>query len=544
MLDKKKADKANEEAQRQAKNDGDRNKILENISGDLSKSLAPVLQDLAKNSKLSTDDIRQALAEAIQINLPEIKMPDIPAPVVNVPAPIVHVPAPTIPAPKVTVQPTPVTFPTSMRLTPNDKPFPVRMVDINGKDVQFPVLSGGSGTNFPREVLDNTGTNPALRITGNLSVSTGNNSTQAIDSSGNPYSQANPLPVVFGSSGTTGTNIVDSSGVAYSGSNPVPVVFGASATQAVNMVDSSGVAYSGTNPVPVTIPTPIAQGDAASALRVVLAGNADASVVVNSGTITTVTTLTGITNSVAVMEIDSGGVAYSGSNPFPMNNTQWGGVATPTGLNETNGGVVRTVQMTDSVSSVVVNSGTITTVTTLTGVTNTVNVRLDTPDGIVTTANPFPVAMVSGGIDSTTVTVAHTALPAAKSDGADVRPMADKYGRNVARTIQVRDLVATAFVQLTTGTEATLLAASAGKQYDLIWILLSNESTAAVQVDLRAVTAGNKIMSFQVPANGTVGIAPPVPLNATSDTGNNWTVDMPDITGTTVDITALFTQEI
>src|SRR5258705_399904 len=88
MLDKKKADKEAADVERQTKNDGDRNKILENISGDLSKSLAPVLGELAKNSKLSTDDIRQALAEAIQINLPEITMPNIPAPVVNVPAPI------------------------------------------------------------------------------------------------------------------------------------------------------------------------------------------------------------------------------------------------------------------------------------------------------------------------------------------------------------------------------------------------------------------------------------------------------------------------
>lgn len=579
MLKEKEAKKAQAEQERQAKNDGDRNKILENISGDLSKSLAPVLENLAKNSKLSTDDIRQALAEAIQINLPEIKMPDIPAPVVNVPAPIVHIPPANIPAPKVTVQPTPVNFPDAIRLKPNDKPFPVRMVDVNGKDVQFPVSMGGGGTNFPREVLDTTGTNPALRVSGSFSVTSSNASSQIIDSSGD----------AMGSS-----------------TNPINVVFGAASTQAVNIVDSSGVAYSGTNPLPttasVTLSAAVGQGDSDSALRTIQAGDSVSSVVVNSGTITTVTTLTGITNSVAAVNLDRDGNPQAAWQVYPVstglntsdantlkvsimtdnnvstNITQFNGTAPATGLNEntagvlkvamitsvvestnivtfngnapatglneTTSGVLRTAIMTDNVVSTVVNSGTITTVTTLTGVTNTVNVRLDTPDGIVSASNPFPVTFAAGGADSLFVAVAHTALPAAKSNGADVRVMADKYGRDVNRPIQVRDLIATAFVSLTTGTETTLLAASAGKQYDLIWILLSNESTAAVQVDLRAVTAGNKVMSFQVPANGTVGIAPPVPLNATSDTGNNWTVDMPDITGTTVDITALFTQEI
>lgn len=59
---------------------------------------------------------------------------------------------------------------------------------------------------------------------------------------------------------------------------------------------------------------PIAQGDEASAVRVVVAGNSASSVVVNSGTITTVTS---ITNSVAAAIVDSGGAQYSTSNPVP-----------------------------------------------------------------------------------------------------------------------------------------------------------------------------------------------------------------------------------
>jgi len=52
-------------------------------------------------------------------------------------------------------------------------------------------------------------------------------------------------------------------------------------------------------------------------------------------------------------------------------------------------------------------------------------------------------------------------------------------------------------------------------------------------------------MSIQVPANGTAGVSIPVPYpQSASDTGNNWTADIPDITGTTVYLSALFSREV
>lgn len=73
----------------------------------------------------------------------------------------------------------------------------------------------------------------------------------------------------------------------------------------------------------------------------------------------------------------------------------------------------------------------------------------------------------------------------------------------------------------------------------------SNNSDAAVTVDIRPVTAGNVVMTLGIPAYGTAGVACPVPYpQSTSDTGNNWTADMGDITGTTVYVSGLFTKEV
>ena len=76
----------------------------------------------------------------------------------------------------------------------------------------------------------------------------------------------------------------------------------------------------------------------------------------------------------------------------------------------------------------------------------------------------------------------------------------------------------------------------------------ANNSDVAVTVDIRPVTAGNIIMTLQVPANGTAGIATPVPLpQSASDTGNAWTVDNTsgsDLSNTSISISALFSKEI
>lgn len=151
---------------------------------------------------------------------------------------------------------------------------------------------------------------------------------------------------------------------------------------------------------------------------------------------------------------------------------------------------------------------------------------------------------VAGSLDTVkAVGIARQTNSTAVSDGDNQRIATDDLGRQLTRPIQVRDLITTAYAVLTTGTETTLASAVVGSYLDLVYIMGANNSDVAVTVDLRAATAGNVVMTFQVPANGTTGIACPVPLPQ-GDTGNNWTADMGDITGTSVFLTALFSREI
>lgn len=549
MLEKKKSDKEAEDKQRQAKNEEDRNKILENVAGDLAKSIQPVLKEFAETSKLSPEDIRQALVDAIQINLPEIQMPEIPAPIVNVPAPIVRVDAPIIPAPIVKVSPTPVTFPSEMSLKAGNRPFPVIMMDQAGKPLMFPQSMGASGGKADfftiKDIQTSSGASlidqveGALKVTGTFSVTSSATSTlaQLVNADGTAYDSDHPLPTTATISlpagqgdSATATRIIQagdsvSSVIVNSGTiTTVSAVTGITNTVNVRL-DSPDGPYSAANPLPTTatISLPAGQGDEATATRVVQAGNSVSSVVVNSGTITAVT---GITNSVAVVNLDRDGNPAAAWQVYPG----------ATGLNETNANVLRTVLMTDSVASVVVNSGTITTVTTVTGITNSIAVVGEIASDVADTGNA-PVKI--GGI-------ARTANPTAVAAGDRVSASMDDLGRQIVRPVQVRDLTVTAYASIANGTETTLLAATAGAMHDLVYLILANSSDAAVLVDVRGVTAGNIFTTLAVPANGTVGIslgAMPAPASA-ADTGNNWTIDMPDITGTTVYATGLFSREV
>lgn len=139
--------------------------------------------------------------------------------------------------------------------------------------------------------------------------------------------------------------------------------------------------------------------------------------------------------------------------------------------------------------------------------------------------------------------IARTANPTAVAGGDTVSSSHDDLGRQIMRPVQVRDLTLTAFVTVSNGTETTLRAAVAGAYIDLIMVVGANNSDAAVSVDIRAVTGGGVVSNLQIPANGTAGFALPVPYPQ-QETGNNWTVDLPDITGSTISFTALFSQEV
>lgn len=298
---------------------------------------------------------------------------------------------------------------------------------------------------------------------------------------------------VSGITGSLAVNVVDSSGVAYSGSNPIPVAItsGASNTTATNIVDSSGVAYSGSNPLPIT------------------------------GSITA-----------------SPGATYYASDAIgSMNIIQVKGVAINTDQGYSYPATLRVVHATDVGVSTQLLAGTANIgAVTVNGATNSLMVVGPTRSDA---ADDGSAPLKNGGI-------ARQANPTAVGAGDIVSATFDDLGRQVMKVHQVRDMIATAYVSLTNGTETTLLAAAAGYYHDLIYIMGSNTSSVAATVSIRPKTAGNIVMTLRIPANGTTGVSLPVaiPQFGSDGTGNNWTADLDDVTGTTVYLSALFSKEL
>lgn len=133
--------------------------------------------------------------------------------------------------------------------------------------------------------------------------------------------------------------------------------------------------------------------------------------------------------------------------------------------------------------------------------------------------------------------------PSAQAQGELVDPMYDSLGRQVTYPYQVRDNISTARASVANGTETTLFAGVAGTKHDLLYVSGSNDSDAAVSADIRDATGGGIITTLHIPANATefISFPAPVPQNFAADT---WTVDIPDITGTTVNISALFIKNV
>lgn len=468
--------------------DGEAKGLMSAIGAELTKALTPVFQRLSEDTTASmaanfekavkaiTVNVPEPKATPVDVRLPEMKMPDFPAwpdmPEIKIP-PIV------IPEIKIP----PISMPdhisiegaVSLKGVNNKNPLPVMLMGPDGKPFQASQSSGGMGGgpgNFftikdiqnstGGSIIDNDGN---VKVAGSFSVTASNNSTQIIDSSNTPVSQANPLPVT--------------------------VVSGGTATTASALVDSSGVQYSGSNPLPTsaTLSVPQGQGDAATAMRVVIAGNSDASVTATQVGTWNIATVTTITNSVSASIVDSSGVQYSGSNPVP--------------ITVISGALTSTVAVGDSAARAADNGG-----------------------------NPVKI----GGI-------ARTTNPSAYADGDRSNIGTDKIGRAINRPVQVRDLIKTAYVTLSTGTEATLIAGVSGAFLDLIYVIAANTSSAAQQLDIRATTAGNIVASLYIPANSSVGFALPVPFPQDNQ-GNNWTVDMADVTNSNILVSALFSQEI
>lgn len=530
-----------------------RDSIVSSVASEVSRMFAPVLERIADSSRSNRQELVDAIKEIkIEAATPEISVnvPDVNVPEIKVPEPRVSVTVPPIRVPEVKM-PEEMNIKGWVSLMGVDlnNPLPVQLRDAKGNPINVfdnltQIISGGGGgggkhDHFMVRGFDSSAFADYLNSDNRLRVSVETGGSGLTDTE----LRATAVPVSQVSGANWSTNITNTdldirdlvnatdsvSAYQVSGaiwSTAVIDIFGSTAAASVFNADNrikvsvetggsgltdaelratavpvsqvSGATWSTevTNTVTVSA-TDLDIRDLANAtdsVRVYQLSGASWSVeATQSGTwnVGTVTTVTGVTNSVSAAIVDSGGVQYSGSNPVPIT----------------------------------IVSG---------ALTSTIVVGPVASDAVDDNSGPVQV----GGI-------ARTANPTAVAAGDAVKATHDDLGRQVLRPVQVRDLIATAYVQLTNGTETTLLAASAGSFHDLIYVMGANNSDVAVSVDIRPVTAGNVVMTIQIPASGTAGIACPVPLpQSASDTGNNWTADMSDITGTTVSLTALFSREV
>lgn len=370
--------------------------------------------------------------------------------------------------------------------------------ELRASSVQVEQVSGSMWSTEVKNTVTVDGSGVTQPVSGTVSVSGTITSTGAyllngdgtyrdsIPVTGAFYQATQPVSGTFwqATQPVSGTVTVQDGGGALTVDGTV-AVSGVTGTVGANIVDSSGIAYSGSNPVPTNLATALDQTiDSISANQV---SGANFSVYV-----------TGSSGTVVSYLVDGDGV-YRDSIPVE------------------DGGGSLTVDGTVAVSG-------------LTG--SVVAVGAVASDEAGTDSAPLKV----GGI-------ARTANPTAVAGGDIVSASYDDIGRQLTRPVQVRDLMATAYISLSTGTETTLLAGSASTFHDLVYVMGANQSDVAVLVDFRCGTAGSVVLSLEIPASGTAGIACPVPLPM-PEVAQSWTADMGDITGTTVDITALFSKEV
>lgn len=171
-------------------------------------------------------------------------------------------------------------------------------------------------------------------------------------------------------------------------------------------------------------------------------------------------------------------------------------------------------QTTGSNLHTVLDSGTLTTLTTLTGITNTVV----TDDlAAAATGSAVPANAHYQGLN------AQTALPTAASAGNLTGATGDKFGRAVVLNNAVRDIMGTQTTTITASTsETTIITQIASTFNDLVSLFISNTSATAARVDIRDTTAGSVIFPLYIPAGDMRGLSLPTPWPQTS-VNTNWT---------------------
>lgn len=478
------------ESVRQARTEDDRRRLMSTVGQDLAKMMAPFLTEVANSARANKENLKEAMQELMgQVSARELAIDTKPITDaieramgnVYIPEPKVTITSPQVIVPEIKM-PTEMDIKGWVRLMGVDmeNPLPVQIRDARGKPVVFP-------ESFAQIMGGGSGGGKSdfFTIKGFMSSAF----AELMNSDGRVKVE---LPT--GSSGLTDTELRASA-------VPVSQISGANWSVTASLETTSAI-YNGDNRIRVSVETGgSGLTDAelrATAVPMSQVSGARWSTEATQGTSPWVVSATDLDVRDLVNATDS--VAA-----YQVSGARWSTEATQSGS--------WTVALSGSLASTVVTGTTV-------------------ADAIDDGSAPVQV----GG-------VARTANPTAVAGGDIVKTSHDDLGRILTRPVQVRDLTLTAYASLTNGTETTLRAAVAGAYLDLIYVMGANNSDAAVTVDIRPVTAGNIVMTLQIPANGTAGIACPVPLPA-SDTGNNWTADMGDLTGTTVYLTALFSQEV
>lgn len=510
----------------------DRKVFLQNLSKDIAGMLGPVLEEMSQNTqsliesnRLTKEEVLDALRNAepahIEVNVPPIKVPE-----ANV-----NVNIPPIKMPKIEIPNQPERTPTAdlmeFKLKGVDlrNPLPVLLTDPRGEPYIAGQMSGGNILTF-KDIRSSSGAS-LINADGRLRV--------GVDSTGGGTQFAEDTAHTSGDSGTMALGIRTDTPTNRSGTD--------GDYEPYQM--SEGLLWTRVRDIQTSAGTSIINQD-----------NSDLKVRVQNG-----------------LTIDT----FPDNEPF--NIAQINGLATGFNSGVANNGTQRIVHVVDvatstntiqlagtniSVNGGVVGAGVqrIVHVVDVASSTNTIQLggnTVNTGAGTVGTGTQRIVV----GSDSTTMIVgdiasdvaddasnpvkfggvARTANPTAVGAGDRVSATFDDVGRQVIWPYQVRDLITTAHVQLTTGSEATLLAGAASTFHDLVYIMGGNTSAGAIDIDVRDQTGGAVILRFTIPADSTAGVAPVVPIPQ-NEAAAAWTVDMDDVTNTTVNLTALFVKNV
>ena len=556
-------------------------KILESVGPAVISSLSPLFAQLKEAiSRLKVD-----VSPVVKVN-PEIKIPPIivPTPRYTPPDVIVNYTPPKINIPEIDLSS--IRYPELMwpkgamqiagdvRLLGIDTshPLPVQLRDSKGNLVDFSKMGGGGTAVFGgggkadfftiKDIQTSSGasiidqTEGAVKVVGNVNIAGASGSIGAalVDSSGVQYSGSNPLPITGSISTTPGATFFASDAILsvnviqnLGSDTPVGTGYQDNALRVVNATD----AITSVNIVSDSV-HPVGQGDEATALRIVQAGNSISSVSVTNTSIAVTASdldirdLTNVTDLVSSYQVSGHNWSVFATNPVAQGDSATALRVVVAGNSDMSVFATNPINQGDAATAlrVVVAGNSDVSVTATLAASSTVNVN-GALNSVLATGPVVADAVDDGSAPVQGGGVARTANPTAVANGDVVKSTHDDLGRQLVRPVQVRDLVVTAYVTVTTGIETTLLAGSAGSFHDLMYIMAANESSVAQNIDIRAVTAGNVVMSLAIPANGTAGVALPLPFPQ-SDTGNNWTIDNDgsDVSNTTINVSALFSREV